>query len=105
MTKHEIIGSLAKDKFIEKCFRKMKICQGETKFNLDDLAQDLYISLLEKDDELIKGLYDRQELAFYITAMITNMVLSKSSPYYLNYKNGRFTDISTITENIEGIQA
>lgn len=105
MTKEDIIDSLAKDKFIEKSFRKMKICQGETKFNLDDLAQDLYISLLEKDDELIKGLYDRQELAFYITAMITNMVMSKSSPYYLNYKNGRFTGLNTIKEDTEGIQA
>lgn len=105
MTKAEIIDSLAKDKYIEKSFRKMKICQGETKFNLDDLAQDLYMSLWEKDDDLIKGLYDRQELAFYITAMITNMVMSKSSPYYLTYKNGRFTTLNTIKEDTEGIQA
>lgn len=105
MTKAEIIDNLSSERFIEKCFRKMKICQGESKFNLDDLSQDLYLSLLEKDDELIKGLYDRQELAFYVTAMITNMVMSKSSPYYLNYKNGRLTDIDTIKENTEGIQA
>lgn len=105
MTKAEIVGSLAKERFIEKCFRKMKICQGESQFNLNDLSQDLYFSLLDKDDELITGLYDRQELAFYVTAMITNMVMSKSSPYYINYKNGRLTDIDTIKENTEGIQA
>lgn len=105
MTKTDIIKALADERFIEKCFRKMKACAGEAQFNLDDLAQDLYLSLLDKDDGLITGLYDRGELNYYVVSMITNMVLSKSSPYYLNYKNGRLTYISTITEDIEGIQA
>ncbi len=105
MTKTDIIKALADERFIEKCFRKMKACAGEAQFNLDDLAQDLYLSLLDKDDGLITGLYDRGELNYYVVSMITNMVLSKSSPYYLNYKNGRLTDISTIAEDFEGIQA
>ena len=97
MTKAEIIDSLAKDKFIEKSFRKMKICQGETKFNLDDLAQDLYFDLLSKPEELIQSLWESGEYKFYIARMIVNNICSSTSMYDKTYRRK-----ITMPESVDG---
>lgn len=64
--KDEIIAQLAQKKIVEKLI-KSATKSGD---NLDDLAQDLYISLLQKDEDLITSLYERGQLCFYIKAMI-----------------------------------
>lgn len=64
----------------------MKAARNETDFNLRDLAQDIYLSLLQKPAELIESLHQGGELDFYITGMIANNVLSKTSPYHLTYR-------------------
>lgn len=81
MTKKEIIRSLAKDKTVEKLIGK------KTDFCVEDLAQDIYIYLLEKPAALIETLKDRGELIFYITAIIKNQVFSRTSEYYKKYKS------------------
>lgn len=87
-TLNDIVDTLAREKTIENLIRKMKVSQGELNENLKDLAQDLYISLLTKDEKKIQGLYERGELNYFITQMISNNIHSKNSPYYMTYKRG-----------------
>lgn len=84
MTKNEIIERIAKEKMIEEIINNLAI--GETKFNLDDLKQDVYLALLNKDEDKIIQLYINKQLKFYIVRMIINQLFSKTSPYYLKYK-------------------
>lgn len=66
--------------------RKMKASAGETECNLKDLAQDIYIVLMEKPASVILELYDKGELNYYLCGIITNQLVSKTSPYYKTYK-------------------
>ena len=86
MKNNEIIRAYAEKKFVEDCLRTMKAAQRETEFNLRDLSQDIYLSLLQKPAELIESLYQGGELDYYITGMIANNILSKTSPYHLQYR-------------------
>jgi hypothetical protein len=52
----------------------------------EDLVQDIYLTLLEKDQDLLKELADKKQLIFYLTKIITNNIRSKTSPYYYKYK-------------------
>ncbi len=86
MKSNEIIKAYAEKHFVEDCLKSMKAARQETDFNLMDLAQDIYLSLLQKSAELIESLYDSGELDYYITGMIANNILSKTSPYHLQYR-------------------
>lgn len=55
MTKYEIVEKIAREKKVEEFIDNTA---KTSRFDLDDLANDIYLSLLQKDDELIEGLYD-----------------------------------------------
>ncbi len=81
-----LIETIAKERTVENLIRRLRVSQGESKYNLDDLAQDIYISLMEKPEDVLEGLYERRELEYYILRMIVNNICSKTSPYYTAYK-------------------
>lgn len=83
MTKYEIIKELADNKKIEEFVQNTA---KTTAPELQDLAQDIYVYLLEYDDEKIIGMYERNELEYFISRMITNQYISTSSPFYTKYK-------------------
>ena len=87
MTKEKIIEAIAKEKLIEKIIDSYRPYQ--LNYYLEDLCQDIYISLLKTDDELIKSLYEKKEIAFYIRKIINNNLFSKTSPFYYNYSKFR----------------
>lgn len=58
---------------------------GIKKENMDDLIQDIYLSLLQKNEELIIDLYNKKELKYFILIMLRNNILSKNSPFYSHY--------------------
>ena len=93
MNKYEIIEKLAKEKTIEKLVKKYNINSGFKK----DLCQDLYIELLNKDENLINKLYNNKEYVYYIMKMIKNNVNSITSPFYKDYEK-----FIKITEPIDG---
>lgn len=57
---------------------------------LKDLAQDLYIDLMEKDEDRVVKMYESGQLKYFITRMCVNNIRSKNSPFWTNYK--RFTN-------------
>ena len=85
MTKYEIIDELSKDSTVEKIIYKL-LPASKNRFDYpDDLVQDIYVLLLEKDDKLIIDLYNKGELGFYLLKIAKNQLLSANSPYFYMY--------------------
>lgn len=98
MTKISVINILAHKKVIEKLLKQYNISSPYAK----DLCQDLYIELFNKEDKLIVGLYERNEIEYYIRKMISNNVNSVTSPFYKNYERFRKTTDEIQNEKTEG---
>ena len=85
MTKVEIINELSKDSTVEKIIYKL-LPASKNRFDCpEDLVQDIYVLLLEKDDKLIIDLYNKGELGYYLLKIAKNQLLSANSPYYYKY--------------------
>lgn len=85
MTKYEIIDELSKDNTVEKIIYKL-LPASKNRFDCpEDLVQDIYVLLLEKDDKLIIDLYNKGELGYYLLRIAKNQLLSANSPYYYKY--------------------
>lgn len=82
--KMEIIGEMARMGMVE------EIAANVTRNSADDTVKDLcqmtYLSLMEKDGELIEGLWDRGQMRYFVSRMIVNSWHSKTSRYYYVYK-------------------
>jgi len=78
----ELIGILARERWIEKAVRLSRGSIGERSEDLEDFAQDLYLQLLEDGREW----ETREDLEYYILRTIANNLQSKTSRYYYKYK-------------------
>lgn len=85
MTKYEIIDELSKNATVEKIIFKLLPCSKNPFDCPEDLVQDIYVLLLEKDDKLIIDLYNKGELGFYLLKIAKNQLLSANSPYFYKY--------------------
>ena len=85
MTKYEIIDELSRSNTVEKIIFKLLPCSKNPFDCPEDLIQDIYLLLLQKDDDLIINLYNKDELGFYLLKIARNQLLSKNSPYYTKY--------------------
>lgn len=97
LNKKQVVNILAHNKVIEKLAKQYNFSSPYCK----DLCQDLYIELLNKDEKLIVGLYERNEIEFYIRKMISNNVNSSTSPFYKNYEKLRKTTDEIQNEKTE----
>lgn len=85
MTKWEIVDELSRSNTVEKIIYKL-LPTSKNQFDCpDDLVQDIYVLLLEKDDKLIIDLYNKGELGYYLLKIARNQLLSANSPYYTKY--------------------
>lgn len=85
MTKYEVIDIIAREHLVERIVNKL-LSSSKNPFDCpEDLIQDIYLLLLQKDDDLIVDLYERGELAYYLLRIVRNQLLSKNSPYYTKY--------------------
>ena len=85
MTKWEIVDELSRSNTVEKIIYKL-LPASKNRFDCpEDLVQDIYVLLLEKDDKLIIDLYNKGELGFYLLKVARNQLLSANSPYYTKY--------------------
>ena len=82
MKKTEIINQIASEHLIEKIVYKISNQRSDY---LQDLINDIYLSLLEKPDEKVEELYETATLPFFIIRMVKNNLQSTHSPYYRNY--------------------
>ena len=85
MTKWEIVDELSRTNTVEKIIYKL-LPASKNRFDCpEDLVQDIYVLLLEKDDTLIINLHNKGELGYYLLKIARNQLLSKNSPYYTKY--------------------
>ena len=83
MTKNEVVEKLAKERLVE------QICSNISKSSddlLNDLVQEIYLDLLEKDEDKIVKLYESNQIRFFVVRMVTNNLFSKNSPFYQTFK-------------------
>ena len=52
----------------------------------EDLLHEVICDLYTKDSDLIYGLINRKELAYYIVRMMVNQYHSSTSPFFNKYK-------------------
>ena len=100
MTKYEVIDIIAREHLVERIVNKL-LSSSKNPFDCpEDLIQDIYVLLLEKDDDLIVNLYKKEEIAFYLLKVARNQLLSVNSKYYYTYiKLGAQSDELTQAAN------
>lgn len=57
--------------------------------DLQDLAQSIYLILLEYDEAKLQELVSKDALPFFVARIIANQYLSKTSPFYKLFKKFR----------------
>ena len=76
-TAREIVEVLAREKRVEALCEN--VCRRR---GLDDLAQLIYVYLLECPDALLSDLYENGQINFYIVRMIKNQYYKPRTKYY-----------------------
>ena len=85
MTKYEVIDIIAREHLVERIVNKL-LSSSKNPFDCsEDLIQEIYLLLLQKDDDLIVNLYNKGELAYYLLKIARNQLLSVNSKYYYTY--------------------
>jgi hypothetical protein len=102
MTNNEIVENLAKAQVVEKMIEKITSTGAKDPDSLPDLAQDVYLSLLQ--DGNLQGVYADGEnhLRYYITRILMNNICSSTSRYYRTYiwPRTKQTDINGYDKDI-----
>lgn len=89
--KQRIIERLANEKTIRTIIQN--VAKDSNDPDLDDLEQDIMLELLEKDEELIDSLDEKGQLNYFITRMVMNNIMSKTSRYYYIYKKDSLKNV------------
>lgn len=85
MTKYEVIDIIAREHLVERIVNKL-LSSSKNPFDCpEDLIQDIYLILLNSDENLIVSLYNKDEIGFYLLKVVRNQLLSVNSKYYYTY--------------------
>ena len=97
MVKNEILAQYWTSKEVNEAFDKMH--PEELRY---DLKAEVFLVLCEMEDEKLVGLYDRNELKFYIVRIMLNMIKSDRSTFYKNYRNyTEFVDQDFVSDDYD----
>lgn len=77
-----MLEQLAKDKVVENLCRNIGVCSNY----IDDLVQEVYLIMLEYDQEKLKQIYEKGEINYWLTRIIMNQYCSNTSPFYKKYR-------------------
>ena len=93
-TNAQIINEIANGGLVEEIIQGVSYSKFENTDNLKDLAQDIYLQLLQMDTKKLNDLYCKNQLRYWITRIITNNIHSKTSPYFYTYKKEQMQSVS-----------
>lgn len=82
MSKNEIIQSFYESKEIKEAIDKMEPEQLRK-----DLKQEMFMVLLEMEEERVKEMHEKGFLKFFLVRTMLNMVKSDRSTFYRNFRN------------------
>ena len=94
-----MISIIAKEKMVETAIANIAKTNSDV---LNDLSQNIYLDLLEKDEQKIVKLYEDNQIRFFVVRMILNNLFSKNSPFYQTFKkNANLTvDIDNLKDKL-----
>ena len=82
MTVREAVELVAREGWVEECIKT--VSGGVWRSEYSDLAQDVLIELLNQ--EKIVGLYQRNQLRYYVMRIVRNNIQSNTSRFYYRYR-------------------
>lgn len=94
MDKQQLYDEIIKSKIVEKMVHKVE----RNSSYVDDVINDIYIVLFEMDPDTLIELYNKNEINYYISRIVTNQV-SKCGQLNKKYKKWESKRIS-INEEI-----
>src|SRR5574344_32346 len=95
MTKEGVVEYIARSKLIQECIKV--VTGGVWRSEFDDLVQDVLVELLNQ--EKIVGLYQRNQLRYYVMRIVRNNIQSNTSRFYYRYR--RFSLLNSGPERLE----
>jgi hypothetical protein len=97
MVKNEILTQYWTSKEVNDAFEKMQ--PEELRY---DLKAEVFLVLCEMNEEKLIGMFERNELKFYIVRIMLNMIKSDRSTFYKNYRNyTEFTDQDFVIDDYD----
>lgn len=93
---------MEKNKIIEQYWLNDEVNQAFAKMQPEELQYDLkvevFLVLLEMPEEKLFGLYERNEIRFYIVRTMLNMIKSDRSQFWKKYRNYSEYNVKEIAE-------
>lgn len=80
----KVVELIVKDKILDQIINN--IAKNAKDEDLNDLKQDIYLELLEKNEDWLYGIYERGQMNYYLTRIVLNNINSKTSPFYYRYR-------------------
>lgn len=87
MSKSDIIEAIAKARMVETMVSN--IAHQSLTADLKDLAQMVYLILLEYDETKLQDLWDNNQISFFLARIIINQYRSSNSPFHTIYRKFR----------------
>lgn len=94
MTNAQIINEIANNGLVEEIIQGVSYSKFESKENLKDLTQDIYLQLLQMRTDKLNDLYTKNQLRYWIARIVVNSIHSKTSPYFYMYKKEQMQSVS-----------
>lgn len=82
MTVREVVELVAREGWVEECIKT--VSGGVWRSEYSDLVQDVLIELLNQ--EKIVGLYQRNQLRYYVMRIVRNNIQSNTSRFFYRYR-------------------
>jgi len=82
MSRDEILSEFWGSKSVNEAFEKMQPAELQA-----DLKAEVFLILCEMDETKLIGLYQRNELKYYMVRIMLNMIKSDRSNFFKNYRN------------------
>lgn len=101
MTKREIVERLAREQRVEEIIRNVARTSRLAP-DLQDLAQMVYLWVLDYDEDKIVDLWESDAIGFFLARIILNQYRSRDSPWRdLFHRHGiHYTDIANLSDKI-----
>ena len=96
MLRNEIITEFWLSKSVNEAFEKMQPVELQA-----DLKAEVFLILCEMEEEKLIGLYERNELKYYMVRIMLNMIKSDRSSFFKNYRNY----VELLENDVEVIEA
>jgi hypothetical protein len=77
-----MLNRIANERLVEDISKNI----GVSPKYFDDFVQEIYLILLEYDQEKLEAIYEKGDINFFLTRIIKNQWCSTTSPFYRKYR-------------------